>query len=306
MWNNILKAQKGILCATLLFCSLPAASNDRPPGFDGVIMPSQSVDLGSPVPGQLDTVLVDRSDAVAAEQIVVSLDSRLEKANLAIARFKAASDTELSLRKAAFTIDHRAEKRLSSLAATNVASAHDLDRAVRDARLSNWRMKIAKDDLYLQALEQARAETALDRRRIRSPIDGVVVDRLRNPGEYIEDQPLLRIVKLDPLHIEAILPMRLFGKIRPGMQAGITPEYEEISNLKATVALVDPMGDAASGTFGVRLTLPNEDRDIPAGLKCRVEISSGAPVLSKGVAANDDSPRLSQRMGTRSLFADRP
>ncbi len=292
MRNNILKIHKAILCATLLLCSLPAASNDRPPGFDCVIKPSQTVDLGSPVPGQLDTVFVDRSDAVTAGQVVASLDARLERANLAIARFKAVSDTELSLRKAAFAIDHRAEKRLSSLAASNVASAHDLDRAVRDARLSNWRMKIAQDDLHLQVLEQMRAETALDRRRIRSPIDGVVVARLRNPGEYIEDQPLLRIVKLDPLHVEAILPMRLFGKIRPGMQASITPEYEEISNLKATVALVDPMGDAASGTFGVRLTLPNRERTIPAGLKCRVEISWGSPVLSNNEAASDDSPRF--------------
>jgi hypothetical protein len=33
--------------------------------------------------------------------------------------------------------------------------------------------------------------------------------------------------------------------------------------------VVDPMFDAASGTFGVRLTLPNPERKIPAGLKCR-------------------------------------
>ncbi len=285
---------------------MPAAPNDRPPGFDCVIKPSQSVNLGSPVPGQIDTVLVDRSDAVAAGQVVASLDSRLEQVNLAIARFKAASNTELSLRKAAFEIDHRAEKRLSSLAVSNMVSAHDRDRAVRDARLSNWRMQIAQDDLHLQALEKVLAETALDRRSIRSPIDGVVVARLRNPGEYIEDQPLLRIVKLDPLHIEAILPMRLFGKIKPGMRASITPEYEEISTLKATVELVDPMGDAASGTFGVRLTLPNRDRTIPAGLKCRVEISSGAPVLSNNEAASDDATRFAAADKLESLFADRP
>ena len=292
MLNNIFKLQKSILCATLLFCSLPVASNDKPPGFDCVIMPSQTVELGSTVPGQLDTVLVDRSDTVTAGQIVATLDSRVEKTNLAIAHFKAASNTELSLRKATFEIDHRAEKRLSSLALSNMVSAHDKDRAVREARPSNWRMKIAEDDLHLQTLELARAETALDRRRIRSPIDGVVVARLRNPGEYIEDKLLLRIVKLDPLHVEAILPMRLFGNIRPGMLASVTPEHNEIANLKAIVELIDPMGDAASGAFGVRLKLPNPDRIIPAGLKCRVEISSASPVLSSNGAATNDSPRF--------------
>jgi len=34
------------------------------------------------------------------------------------------------------------------------------------------------------------------------------------------------------------------------------------------VTIVDRMGDAASGTFGVRLSLPNPDNQIPAGLKC--------------------------------------
>jgi multidrug efflux pump subunit AcrA (membrane-fusion protein) len=37
----------------------------------------------------------------------------------------------------------------------------------------------------------------------------------------------------------------------------------------ARVEIVDRVVDAASGTFGVRMTLPNPDRKIPAGLKCR-------------------------------------
>jgi multidrug efflux pump subunit AcrA (membrane-fusion protein) len=36
------------------------------------------------------------------------------------------------------------------------------------------------------------------------------------------------------------------------------------------VIVVDPVVDAASGTFGVRLELPNPEHAIPAGLKCRV------------------------------------
>jgi len=38
---------------------------------------------------------------------------------------------------------------------------------------------------------------------------------------------------------------------------------------KARVVVVDKVIDAASGTFGVRLTLPNPGRRIPAGLKCK-------------------------------------
>ena len=38
----------------------------------------------------------------------------------------------------------------------------------------------------------------------------------------------------------------------------------------APVTIVDRVVDAASGTFGVRLELPNPDRDIPVGLQCQV------------------------------------
>ena len=269
-----------------------SAAEPEAEGFHCVITPSQTVELGSPVPGQLHEVLVDRSDTVSAGQIVASLDSRLEQASLEIARFKAETDTEVSLRKAAYAIDRRTARRLNSLAASKVASAQDKDRAARESRLSAWRLQQAKDDLDLYALELARAEAALDRRRIRSPIDGRVVARLHNPGEYIEDEPLMRIVKLDPLYIEAILPMRLFGSVKPGMQAEVFPELENGASHEATVVLVDPMGDAGSGTFGARLSLPNPDQLIPAGLKCRVELKAKGPVLSDLQGKPDNSPRL--------------
>lgn len=282
----------GIVVSLSLFSVSSVSAEQQAEGFHCVVTPSQTVELGSPVPGQLHDVLVDRSDKVTKGQVVASLDSRLEAANLEIARFRAETDTEVSLRKAAFAIDRRSERRLNSLAASKVASAQDRDRAARESRLSAWRVEQAKDDLELHALEVVRAEADLDRRRIRSPIDGTVVARLHNPGEYIEDQPLMRIIKLDPLYIEAILPMRLFGKVKPGMPAEVFPELEGVASHTATVLLVDPMGDAGSGTFGARLLLPNPNHVIPAGLKCRVELEMNGPVLSELQKTRKESPRL--------------
>ena len=282
----------GLLCCLGIGTPFASETGEQSDGFHCVITPSQTVELGSPVPGQLHEVLVDRADQVTKGQIVASLDSRLEAANLEIARFKAATETQVHLRRAAYAIDRRTERRLSSLAATNVASKQDKDRAARESRLSAWRVRQAKDDLELYALEMARAEAALDRRQIRSPIDGVVLARLHNPGEYIEDDPLMRIVKLDPLHVEAILPMRLFGRIEPGMRADVLPELEGAGSHEAMVELVDPMGDAASGTFGVRLSLPNPEQAIPAGLKCQIRLNAVLPVLSKTHGSEKETPRL--------------
>jgi RND family efflux transporter MFP subunit len=279
----------------LCLCSAAVTASDLShpsEGFHCVITPSQTVELGSPVPGQLQEVLVDRSDTVSAGQIVASLESSVESANVEIARFRAATDTKVHLRQAAYAIDRRSERRLTSLVASKVASAQEKDRAARQSRLSAWEVRQAKDDLELYALEMARAEAALDRRQIRSPIDGIVLARLHNPGEYIEDDPLLRIVRLDPLHVEAILPMRLFGRVHPGMQANVRPELEDGGTHVAEVELVDAMGDAASGTFGVRLSLPNPDRSVPAGLKCQIQLTTVLPVLSKTQGPDRETPRL--------------
>ena len=66
------------------------------------------------------------------------------------------------------------------------------------------------------------------------------------------------------------MPGHLFGSIEPGMPAEIEPEAPAEGLHAATVDVVDPLIDAASGTFGVRLTLPNPDHAVPSGLKCKV------------------------------------
>lgn len=279
-------------CALLLGFPIVLQAEQGDDGFDCVVVPSQQVELGSPVPGQLDAVLVDRGDEVRAGQEVARLESRLEQANLEIARFRADTDTELHLRDAALRIDQRTERRLNSLVSTKLASAHERDRAAREARLSAWRVKQAQDEIDLSALELARAESALARRSLRSPIDGIVMQRVHNAGEYIDDQPVLRIIKLDPLHVEAIVPMRLFGQVEPGMAAEVVAELDSTLAYRATVDRVDPMGDAGSGTFGVRLALPNPDQQIPAGLKCRVRLVAAPPVVEQADPTGQPTDKL--------------
>lgn len=279
--------------AFVAFVSVPGAhllaASDE--GFDCIVTPSETIEVGSPVPGVLQQVLVDRADSVSAGEVIATLDARVEQANLEIARFRANSDTELKLREAAMEIDQRTQKRLSSLAAQKVASKQDRDRALRDAQLSMWRARQARDDLQLAELELARAQVALEQRVIRSPIDGVVMARLRHAGEYVDDQPLVRVVKLDPLHVEAILPMQLFGRIEPGMTATVASEFSADRTHEARVSAIDPMGDASSGTFGVRLVMDNPDAAIPAGLKCRVQFE-GEALRSDGLLIEGYLPEL--------------
>ena len=90
------------------------------------------------------------------------------------------------------------------------------------------------------------------------------------PGEVVDEQTILRVAQTDPLRAEVILPSQLFGLVQPGDPAEIIPEAPLDQALRAEVAIADRVIDGASGTFGVRLLLPNPDNALPAGLRCRV------------------------------------
>jgi RND family efflux transporter MFP subunit len=233
-----------------------------------VITPRELVDVSSAVPGVLEAVEVDRSDVVEQGQVLARLDSVVERASVALAKTRATMETDIHLEEVRLGFEKRNRDRVNTLHQRKALSSHDKDRADRDADLSSWKLRQARDQFKVRQLELSRAEAVLSQKTIRSPINGVVVQRFKSPGEYVEDQPILRVARLDPLFVEAIVPMELFGQIYVGMEADVVAETISREHHRATVEVVDPMGDAASGTFGVRLELPNPGHRLPAGLKC--------------------------------------
>jgi len=73
------------------------------------------------------------------------------------------------------------------------------------------------------------------------------------------------------------VPVEQLGRIEVGMRGRVTLEAPLGSVHDAEVTVVDPVVDAASGTFRVRLELPNPEGELPAGLKCRVRFEPAAP-----------------------------
>jgi multidrug efflux pump subunit AcrA (membrane-fusion protein) len=64
--------------------------------------------------------------------------------------------------------------------------------------------------------------------------------------------------------------VRYFGQLKVGDTAVVHPDEPVGGNHSAKVSIVDEVFDAASGTFGVRLSLPNPDNLLPGGLRCHV------------------------------------
>ena len=79
----------------------------------------------------------------------------------------------------------------------------------------------------------------------------------------------MQIAQIDPLNVEVIAPVSMFGMVELGMSAEVRPEAPIGGVYHATVSIVDQIIDAPSGTFSIRLLLTNADEKLPAGLRCK-------------------------------------
>lgn len=260
----------------LSLLAAPAAAQDW---HECLIAPYATVRVASSVSGVVDEVLVAPGDVVEAGQIIARLRSAVERANSDIAAERAADGAGLALGEVRLDLAQRTLERLEELSRSNISSQASLEEARANTRSAEIELDRAAYERRLSVLEQARAVAILEQRVVRAPISGVVIERLLWPGEVAGDQAqVVTLAQLDPLEIRTFVPSDLWGSITPGQGAVVRPDAPVGGERSATVASVDQVFDAASGTMGVRLHLPNPDQGLPAGLACRVAFDA-APTI---------------------------
>ena len=238
--------------------------------FDCVIEPSEIVNLGTAVPGVIGSIHAERSDSVAKGELVAELESSVENVNVSLFKARAALDTAVKLRLESAAFGQRTRARNQSLLQSSSVSQQDIDKLETENRIAELQVHQEQENRDIALLEYERAKALLDKHMIRAPFAGVVMERFKSVGEYIEDDPVFRIAQLDPLNVEVILPVAYMGQFKPGQQAQVTPVLDGFTGQVATLTRVDQVADAASSTFGARLRLPNPDHAVPAGLRCRL------------------------------------
>ena len=164
---------------------------------NGLIKPYQVIKVGSPQVGVLATVDVDRGDYIEEGQVLATLHSSVERATMA-------------LKKAQKDFTERKKGRLKPLFEKDLITANEMDEAETGMALAEADFKHAAE--------------IVKRLEIRSTIDGVVTERYMLPGEYVENQPILKVAQIDPLSVELILPSDKYLLIKVGMIAEVIPE----------------------------------------------------------------------------------
>ncbi len=260
----------GILLVALLTLNMPPIADAESIVLDGLIEPYLVVKIGSPTVGILETVKVDRGDMVKAGQVLATLQSGVEKATMELAQARAEMESAIKAKESKLNYLLREQKRMEHLQDQALIAFEALDESRTNSSLARLDMEEASENKRLAELELKRSIEVVNRLTIYSPITGVVTNRFLTPGEYVENQPILQLAQINPLNVEVFAPVKLLGTIKVGMRADISPEKPVSSVSRARVTIVDRVVDAASGTFGVRLELPNAQGKLQAGLKCRV------------------------------------
>lgn len=241
--------------------------------FDCVIEPAQTLRIAAQAAGTLRDVLVERGDRVTRGQVLAALHDELEAADLRKARAEAESDAMILSRRAALALAQAESLRSRSLLARGIATeaqGQEAEAALQAARMELRQAELARS---LAAIEAERAAALLERRLIRSPIDGIVVERARGPGEYVyQENHVLTLAQTDPLHVEAWLPVALHPSLALGRQVSVTLEQPAGEIRAATISILDAVFDAATGTFGLRAILPNPEGAAPGGQRCTLTL----------------------------------
>lgn len=241
--------------------------------IDCVIYPSIVADLGSSTSGVISEIYVDRGDSVNKGDIIAALESDAETSALLLAKIRAASKVDIELQNTSIAFAERRQHRAQNLREPKLISESSIDEYETETRIGYLQLQRAIENSDLAKIELRRAQELLSRRTVYSPFNGVVLEKYKAVGELIENQPLVRLAKLNPLHVEVIVPASQLEQLEAGMQAQVRVADLEGAVWTATIDRIDSVADVASDTYGVRLELPNPDYTIPAGRRCLVRFT---------------------------------
>ena len=198
---------------------------------NGTLQPTRSVTIGSELSGTVRRVLVDVNDQVKKGQVLVELDTTKLDSQVLRSRASVASAQARLAQATATTKEARASlarlEEVARLSGGKVPSAAELD-----AGRAAYERAQADEAAARASVQDARAalatdETNVTKASIRSPIDGVVLSRVVEPGNAVaaslQAVTLLTLAEdLGRLRLEVNVDEADVGSVQPGQQASFT------------------------------------------------------------------------------------
>ena len=220
----------------------------------GEIEGAQDVVLAAAAGGFIEQVSVTEGQEVHRGDVLVRVDTNTYAAQLKQA-------------KAQKALAQATLERTEALGA--LASAAQLDASRTSAEVADAAATLAG--------------IRLSRSILKAPFDGVVAQVRAREGEIAgPGAPLVRVVQLDPVHVNVSVSDRDMGALRPGMPASVSTEaIPEV--FTGELIHIDPAADLQTRSFTAKVEVANADRRLLPGMIANViitsELAQGAVVV---------------------------
>lgn len=273
---TVRRHRAGWLCACigLAVCCVPASAPAAGAvEVNGFTEPYATIDLASAEVGVVAELHVHEGETVTKGQLLATLDTDVLQATLEIAKTQMQSTGKIDAAQAEWQLAASKLEKLRDLRTKGHASQSELERAEADCAVAEARLRMAREDQAVSSLEYKRIEAQLERRRLRSPIDGAVLKVFKDAGEAIlpGSPNVLTLVALDPLRARFSVPGEHAGRFQAGAAVAVHfPESGQAA--QGTIEVVSPVIDAKSGTVPVVVIIPNDGGRLRGGARCTLEM----------------------------------
>lgn len=234
-------------------------------GINCTIKPTRVVEVSSAAVGIVAEVFVVPGQMVAQGDVLLRIDDRSLRSELALAEARAAMTSGLQAAQTRADGLRARLDRLSEALSRRAISAADHEAAKLELALAEADVLRERDALMLAALDRDRVLAGLAAMQITSPVAGIVGENLVDAGEAAVPNPVATIHVTRPLRVEAFVPAARLGQIVAAANHHIL-----VGDSSAPVPVVfdyaAPLADLASNTISVFYRLDRDD--ILPGSRC--------------------------------------
>lgn len=242
--------------------------------IDGFTEPYRTVEVAAPEMGIVTAIQFRVGDRIRQGQVIATLDDDIHVLLVESAEARKAARGRLASAQAEEQLRATRLAKLEKVLAKGHGRKEEVERAKADLEIAASNVIVAKDDILLRTLEHRKLLKDLERRQVRSPIDGFVVENLKEVGEFVapNDPRIMKIVQLDPL----MAKFSLRRSRAEQMQLGQTVKVSFANLPKPVEGIVEeisPVIDAESGTIRVKIRVNNEAGKLRSGQRCLLQMA---------------------------------
>lgn len=229
-------------------------------GGSGAVEQSSTVQLTSQVTAEVLEVPVKVGDVVEKGDLLLRLDDRLIQAQIeANKEFVDVSNVKIKDQQ-------KQVARYTALEKKSMGTPLELEK-------SEIALADARQDLAKAKLTQRQAEIDLEHVRAISPIDGILLERLVNPGESTHrDQIVLKLGSLNTVFVAPKISEEKMHALQVGMPAEASFPAFPGEVFSGKIVKIDPNIDPVTRTFTAYVEIQNEDLRLKPGLSGFVRI----------------------------------